>query len=61
MFNTTENRIGAFAGAVALILVLALTTMAFNALEPGRQTARSADWNVSLPDAPQEIRPSFGS
>jgi hypothetical protein len=37
MFNTSENRIGAFAGLVALVLVLALTAMAFTALEPGQR------------------------
>lgn len=62
MFNANENRIGAFAGMVALVLVLALTAMAFTALEPGTQTARSIDWDVSLPEAPQpDVTPTFGS
>lgn len=62
MFNTSENRIGAFAGLVALVLVLALTAMAFTALEPGQRTARSIDWDVSTPQSPQpQINPTFGS
>jgi hypothetical protein len=62
VFNANENRIGAFAGLVALVLVLALTAMAFTALEPGQRTARSIDWDVSAPQAPQpEILPTFGS
>jgi hypothetical protein len=62
MFNTNENRIGAFAGLVALVLVLALTAMAFTALEPGQRAARTVDWDVSLPEAPQpEVMPAFGS
>lgn len=61
MFNTNENRIGAFAGLVALVLVLALTAMAFTALEPGQRAARSIDWNVSTPEISPEVRPTFGS
>lgn len=61
MFNTNENRIGAFAGAVALVLVLALTAMAFTALEPGQRAARTVDWNVSAPDVSPEVVPAFGS
>lgn len=62
MFNANENRIGAFAGMVAIVLVLALTVMAFTALEPGQREARSTDWNVSLPETPQpQVLPSFGS
>jgi hypothetical protein len=62
MFNTNENRIGAFAGLVALVLVLALTAMAFTALEPGQRAARTIDWDVSLPETPQpEVMPTFGS
>lgn len=62
MFNTNENRIGAFAGMIAIILVLALTVMAFTALEPGQRSARVSEWNVSLPEAPQPaVLPSFGS
>jgi hypothetical protein len=60
MFKTNENRVGAFAGAVALVLVLALTAMAFTALEPGQRAARSVDWNVSAPDVAPEVPPSFG-
>lgn len=61
MFSTNENRIGAFAGFVALVLVLALTAMAFTALEPGQRAARSIDWNVSAPDVSPEVTPTFGS
>ncbi len=62
MFNTNENRIGAFAGLVALVLVLALTAMAFTALEPGQRAARAIDWDVSLPETPRpEVMPTFGS
>lgn len=62
MFNTNENRIGAFAGLVALVLVLALTAMAFTALEPGQRAARAIDLDVSLPETPQpEVMPTFGS
>lgn len=62
MFNTSENRIGMFAGLVALVLVLALTVMAFTALEPGQRTARSIDWNISEPQPPQpDVIPTFGS
>lgn len=60
MFSSNENRIGAFAGLVALVLVLALTAMAFTALEPGQRAARSVDWDISLPEAPQlETLPTF--
>lgn len=62
MFNTNENRIGALAGMIALVLVLALTAMAFTALEPGQRPSQSADWTVAMPEAPQtEVLPSFGS
>jgi hypothetical protein len=62
MFNTSENRIGAFAGLVALVLVLALTAMAFTALAPGQRAARSIDWNVSAPEIPPtDVVPTFGS
>lgn len=62
MFNASENRIGAFAGLVALVLVLALTAMAFTALEPGQRAARSVDWDVSAPKIlSPEVAPAFGS
>lgn len=60
MFHTNENRIGAFAGLVALILVLALTTMAFNALAP-EQNDYQARWDVSTPESSPIVVPSFGS
>jgi len=62
VFNTNENRIGGFAGLVALVLVLALTAMAFTALEPGQRSARATEWDVSLPETPQPaVLPTFGS
>ena len=62
MFNTNENHVGAFAGLVALVLVLALTAMAFTALQPGQRVARSTAWDVSEPEIPSpEIVPTFGS
>ena len=60
MFNTNESRIGAFAALVALVLVLALTTMAFNALEPERGQSQ-ATGDVSMPNSPPVVVPSFGS
>lgn len=57
LFNDSEYRFGAFAGAVALVLVLALTVMAFTALEP--QQRASANWDVSLPEAQPVAIPSF--
>lgn len=60
MFNTNENRVGAFAGLVAFVLVLALTAMAFTALSPPRQ-ADASDWNVSLPEPSSVVSPSFSA
>jgi len=60
MFNTNESRIGAFAALVALVLVLALTTMAFNELAPERGQSQ-ANWDVSMPDSTPVVVPSFGS
>jgi hypothetical protein len=59
MLNSSEYRIGAFAGLVALILVLALTAMAFNALDPEGRDVTRADWIVSLPEPNTEIAPTF--
>jgi uncharacterized membrane protein len=59
MLNSSEYRIGAFAGLVALILVLALTAMAFNALDPERRDVTRADWVVSLSEPNTEIAPTF--
>lgn len=60
MFDNSENRIGAFAGAVALILVLALTAMAFTALEPNQQSQRqSRDWAVSVSQPETTVSPTF--
>ncbi|MEQ1818846.1 MAG: hypothetical protein ABL871_09565 [Terricaulis sp.] len=60
MFNN-EYRIGAFAGMVALVLVLALTAMAFTALEPASSSTPTANWAVSLPEPDATVVPSFGS
>jgi len=60
VFDTNESRIGAFAALVAFVLVLALTTMAFNALAP-EQGQSQASRDVSMPDSPPVVVPSFGS
>jgi len=60
MFSTNENRIGALAGMVALVLVLALTVMAFTALSPEQRDER-ARWDVSAPQSQGSIAPGFGS
>lgn len=57
MLNNSEYRVGAFAGLVALVLVLALTAMAFTALEP--QRTDRADWAVSLPEPQAAVVPTF--
>ena len=59
MFDSSEYRIGAFAGAVALVLVLALTVMAFTALEPRRTDSAKSDWSVSLSEPEATITPTF--
>lgn len=60
MFNS-EYRIGALAGAVALVLVLALTVMAFTALEPASSSSAKSNWSVSLPEPEATVVPTFGS
>jgi hypothetical protein len=40
-------------------LVLALTAMAFNALDPERRDVTRADWVVSLPEPNAEVAPTF--
>ncbi|MGQ0531651.1 MAG: hypothetical protein ACT4OF_03045 [Caulobacteraceae bacterium] len=60
MFNDKEYRIGAFSGVVAGILVLALTAMAFSALQP-RERTHAMNWEISPPEAPPPVTPSFGS
>ena len=57
VFNNSEYRIGAFAGLVALVLMLALTAMAFTALEPAHSA--SAEWDVSLPEPQATVVPTF--
>lgn len=51
-----EYRAGAFFGMVACVLVLALTVMAFTALDPPRQQ-RAFSWEVSTSEP--SITPSF--
>lgn len=60
MFNN-EYRTGALAGMVALVLVLALTAMAFTALEPAASNTQRANWAISLPEPDATVVPSFGS
>lgn len=55
-----EYRVGAFAGMVALILVLALTVMAFTALEPAQSSETKSNWSVSMPEPAPVVVPSFG-
>jgi len=45
---------------VALVLVLALTVMAFTALSP-QPGDRQASWDASMPDPQTTVIPSFGS
>jgi hypothetical protein len=59
MFSNSELRFGAFAGAVALVLVLALTLMAFTALEPGPRSSSQSDWVVSLSQPEASVVPTF--
>ncbi|MCA8885117.1 MAG: hypothetical protein KDA35_00755 [Hyphomonadaceae bacterium] len=61
MFNDNEYRFGAFAGLVALILVFALTIMAFKALEPPREGSSPAQWTVATPEPNATVVPTFGS
>jgi hypothetical protein len=58
--DNREQRAGAFFGAVAGVLVLALTAMAFNALDAPR-ASHAVNWEVSLPEHPAPVAPSFGS
>lgn len=60
MFNTNENRIGALAGMLALVLVLGLTVMAFSALSPEHQD-QQVGWDISAPQSNGAIAPGFGS
>jgi hypothetical protein len=59
MFGNNEYRIGAFSGLVACILVLALTAMAFVALEPPREHA--THWDVSSSQSSPSLASGFGS
>jgi hypothetical protein len=57
--DNKEYRTGAFFGLVAGVLVLALTMMAFNALDPPRQHA--INWEISEPKPSAIVLPSFDS
>jgi hypothetical protein len=59
MFGNNEYRIGAFSGLVACILVIALTAMAFLALDPPREHATI--WDVSSSETSPGVAPGFGS
>jgi hypothetical protein len=58
--DNDELRAGAFFGAVAAVLVFALTAMAFSALDPPRRT-HAMNWEVALPEPSAPTSPSFGS
>jgi hypothetical protein len=53
-----ESRVGAFFGLVAGVLVLALTAMAFYALDPPRER-HASNWEVSAPEPSIRILPGF--
>jgi hypothetical protein len=59
--DNKEYRAGAFFGVVATVLVLALTAMAFTALDPLARSAHEIAWDVSAPEPVPVIVPSFGS
>ena len=54
-----EYRAGAFFGLVAGLLVLALTAMAFSALEP--PVRHTFNWEISAPEPSATGVPSFAS
>lgn len=60
MAEERETRAGAFSGLLALIMVVALSVMAFSALQPNRDAPlRMAEVDFSLPDlpAPTDVLP----
>jgi hypothetical protein len=60
MAEERETRAGAFSGLLALIMVVALSVMAFSALQPARDPPlRMAGLDLSLPDlpAPTDVLP----
>jgi hypothetical protein len=59
LFNNSEYLSGAFAGAVALVLVLTLTAMALTALEPNNRTDNSSRSEISAPEP--TIIPTFAN
>jgi len=56
--DNREMFAGAFFGLVAGVLVLALTAMAFSALEPPRVT-QAFNWEVADPEPAHAVVPSF--
>jgi hypothetical protein len=61
MFNNKENRIGAFSGMAAAIFMIALTMMAFVALEPPRER-HAVNWDISAVELPEgAVAPSLDS
>jgi hypothetical protein len=56
--GNSESRVGAFFGLVAGVLVLALTAMAFYALDPPREQ-QALNWEVSAPKPSIKILPGF--
>ena len=60
MFSNNEDYIGVFSGVVACILMLALTAMAFRALDPPRQ-GLTATLEISQPEpSAPAATPTFG-
>lgn len=57
MFGTRENRIGALSGLLACLLVLALTMMAFTALEPSRERGQAINWDAPASEASPATMP----
>jgi len=54
-----EHRAGAFFGLVAGMLVIALTLMAFTALDPQRERAQAFNWEIATPEPNATAVPSF--
>lgn len=57
MFNTRDSRLGVLSGAVACVLILALTVMALTAFE--RPHEHTFSINVSTSEMSSTIKPGF--
>jgi hypothetical protein len=57
--NRNEAQFGAFAGLAACVLVLALTAMAFIALDPSQQAQGRTQLEISVPAPEAVILPTF--